>query len=724
VFHLSNGSFYFTLYYLGAKSELHPCLSIDYSSTSLCCEPEVIETAFAVVYPTTTATATTANNSNHNDDDNNMSHQPTLFTNSHKQPVAPKFPPTQSTMVPHSRATNNSSRALIPPYLPGTALSSPLNKITRKRPFQPRPSRTQLGSASSTNAAAALKHTHLEFVELPPNNKHDDSEKEEEEDDDEELQQPQQSWWPCLRFDDFRSMMQVHEQIHPNNDVLKHELMAEYLEAVYTSASSTSTSSSAAFPVQATLAVCQALGGERDHDRPGGISQRRWQRRRRSYYHPHLLEHTTTTTTPTTTRRISLTHHAYFEKSIELYQHAKQDPLLKQAMDEHDRLFLLSNEPQPPQQQQAAQTDMTPTMTTTTAPPGNPAAKEDQAPSNRSPSNRSPRKTNKSAVVLEESSTTAKDSQRRPEEQAPPPSPINQKPTPEASPEEQEQEETVPTHPQDDDSTPVPMESEETTEPNGSSADTPNQNRQPTKGKKRKAAAAAAKRNQNKKKKSTAKKPSPGGPTPLYKDTGDTLSIPKWSEVQPLLELSGHVFYDDVYCRPFGDLRDNPDATQGVDYFRTKASFRAYLCAHGVEYVGAPPWRGKEDDQGKVQDSPEEQIIESWVRCSILTLGTDALRNSVVPELVMKKNQGLKLLKQKLGVRPKNSKLEDGYVLPGSSTTGTRTGTATNILSENRLWQHFARHGLPSNLTFENTDHKHRLALEQFIAKEIKMDLL
>jgi hypothetical protein len=54
----------------------------------------------------------------------------------------------------------------------------------------------------------------------------------------------------------------------------------------------------------------------------------------------------------------------------------------------------------------------------------------------------------------------------------------------------------------------------------------------------------------------------------------------------------------------------------------------------------------------------EERIIELWVRYSILTVGTDTLQN-VVPELIRKKNQGLKLQKHKLGVTFKTSTFQD-----------------------------------------------------------------
>jgi hypothetical protein len=205
----------------------------------------------------------------------------------------------------------------------------------------------------------------------------------------------------------------------------------------------------------------------------------------------------------------------------------------------------------------------------------------------------------------------------------------------------------------------------------------------------------------------------PRPPQTSYKETGRKLIIPEWNTVQPLLEKSGYAFRRKLYCRPLGDPVKYPKAQEDVDYFTSQESFRAYLCANGVEYVGAPPWIIGDEDK---KDIGEEAILRTWVRYSILKSHPDA---DPLPELELKLGKAMKLLTQKLGFQYTHTSLGDGYLLPG--TTKKDGGT---VYKDKELWEHLAKNGLPESC-YECeaiTDRMELLALEQVLAQQIDLD--
>lgn len=192
-------------------------------------------------------------------------------------------------------------------------------------------------------------------------------------------------------------------------------------------------------------------------------------------------------------------------------------------------------------------------------------------------------------------------------------------------------------------------------------------------------------------------------PNIKYEETGETFEIPAWSEVKPLFEQLQYTFDDNLYCRPFGDPRKYNNVEENVDYFKTEDSFKKFLCSHGVEYVGALPW----------EDNDEREIkVTIWVRSAVIK---SIENDSEIPELILGKSKGLRLLKA-LGIKYKHGILKEGYQLPGCAKGDT------TLYEETELWDFLARHGLPEGCKFEKIDDRQRLALELFLATDAKRD--
>lgn len=184
----------------------------------------------------------------------------------------------------------------------------------------------------------------------------------------------------------------------------------------------------------------------------------------------------------------------------------------------------------------------------------------------------------------------------------------------------------------------------------------------------------------------------------LWIDDGETIQVSPWTTIRKLLEELGHTFYDNMFCRPFGDPQKYSSALLGEDYFTSLPSYRAYLCAHGVDYAGALPW---EEGDEKIQ------TLQLWVRLSVLSSGKSDRNASSERSLFLSKTNALKLLKT-IGVKWVNGPVKDGYVLPGDNSR--------KVWGERDLWVHLIKHGLPSTCLLDQIDEEDRAALELCIA--------
>jgi hypothetical protein len=197
------------------------------------------------------------------------------------------------------------------------------------------------------------------------------------------------------------------------------------------------------------------------------------------------------------------------------------------------------------------------------------------------------------------------------------------------------------------------------------------------------------------------------------KRTKDIIVVPSWIDVKPLLKQLGHVFYenDDVdefyFCRPNGDPRKNKAAKEGEHYFKgneyyeSLQQYRAYLCAHGVEYVENLPTE-KENDK-----------ILTWVRFHILHIKTGE-RDPVTIDIIKfieknSKKKGIKILQQ-IGYKFVDKGLNMGYLLVDAEER--------KCLEEDELWDHLGKYGI-SAAFFDGFESKDvQIATELFIIQE------
>jgi hypothetical protein len=197
------------------------------------------------------------------------------------------------------------------------------------------------------------------------------------------------------------------------------------------------------------------------------------------------------------------------------------------------------------------------------------------------------------------------------------------------------------------------------------------------------------------------------------KRTKEIIVVPAWVDVKPLLKQLGHVFYENddgdefYFCRPNGDPRKNKSAREGEDYFKgneyyeSLQQYRAYLCAHGVEYVENSP------------TDKENEKISTWVRFHILHTKTGE-RDPVTIEIVEfidknPKNRGIKILQQ-IGYKFVDRGLNMGYLIVDAQEK--------KYLEEDELWEHLGKYGIIAAFfdSFESKDEQ--IATELFIINE------
>jgi len=196
---------------------------------------------------------------------------------------------------------------------------------------------------------------------------------------------------------------------------------------------------------------------------------------------------------------------------------------------------------------------------------------------------------------------------------------------------------------------------------------------------------------------------------PAVIDSKGRISVSSWGTIKPLLMQLGHSFYENqmqdgrlvqYFCRPNGNPDEHSEAVEGEDYFTSLVSYRAHLCAHGVEFIGTKSPL-KDDDL---------ELIAYWVRFHIFSHRTTGERKTEIItdwELTGLKSKFIRLL-QRIGYKYKYD-LQEGYVVPGTKL----------ILSEKELWEHLAKHGLSSSCKFEKFESKEeQMAIEiQIIRK-------
>jgi len=190
-----------------------------------------------------------------------------------------------------------------------------------------------------------------------------------------------------------------------------------------------------------------------------------------------------------------------------------------------------------------------------------------------------------------------------------------------------------------------------------------------------------------------------------------TIAVSSWRVVKPLLARMGHIFYEqnvdhqgreELFCRPNGDPRTNTNAIEGEDYFKDRSHYRAYLCAHGVEYVG----------NSSAVNEDDRELVCYWVRFHIFTQkenGGEKNRRIADLELLGKKWY-IKLL-QRIGYKYESGALTDGYVIPGAAKK--------RYFTEKELWRHLGRYGLSPSCEFEKFESREeRIALEIHILRK------
>ena len=196
------------------------------------------------------------------------------------------------------------------------------------------------------------------------------------------------------------------------------------------------------------------------------------------------------------------------------------------------------------------------------------------------------------------------------------------------------------------------------------------------------------------------------------KRTQDIIVVPSWVDVKPLLKQLGHFFYENddgdefYFCRPNGDPRKNKAAKEGEDYFKgneyheSLQQYRAYLCAHGVEYVDNLPTE-KESDK-----------ILTWVRFHILHIKTGERDRVTIDEIEFidnnPKKRGIKTLRR-IGYKFVDKGLNMGYLLVDAQEK--------KYLEEDELWEHLGKYRINAAFFdgFESKDEQ--IATELLIIK-------
>ena len=208
---------------------------------------------------------------------------------------------------------------------------------------------------------------------------------------------------------------------------------------------------------------------------------------------------------------------------------------------------------------------------------------------------------------------------------------------------------------------------------------------------------------------------------PTVIDSKAKISISSWAGVKPLLKQLGHVFYDEgsnrelvqFYCLPNGDPNRYPEAVEGKDYFHSMESYRAHLCAHGVEYFRAAKTHKTDGNNQSPLGDNDLELISYWVRFHVYTQRTTGVRKAEeIADLELQGNEGSKIrLLQRIGYKYECRGVLEGYTIPGEKKK--------RYLTEDRLWEHLGKYGLSPLCDFEKLNSpEEKTALEiQIIRK-------
>jgi hypothetical protein len=176
-------------------------------------------------------------------------------------------------------------------------------------------------------------------------------------------------------------------------------------------------------------------------------------------------------------------------------------------------------------------------------------------------------------------------------------------------------------------------------------------------------------------------------------------SIPKFSDVRPILEGTGYIFRESIFCRPGKDPKDNSGARNGVDFFSCKEDFRKHLCAHGVEGFSR---------RGKTMEK-EKNLVERWVK---YYPATSLQEGDQVPAVERLTGSNAWLMLDSLGFIWKSNT----YLLPpGANAFGNNK--SGKFLDSQELYGYLCRYGLPSCCNVSMIAAEARLQLELYVCE-------
>ena len=206
----------------------------------------------------------------------------------------------------------------------------------------------------------------------------------------------------------------------------------------------------------------------------------------------------------------------------------------------------------------------------------------------------------------------------------------------------------------------------------------------------------------------------------------ETLDVPTFADVKGLLEQSGFTFPNGFYCLPGVSPPSNTsssqsyqhsgDGNEGIEkgYFFDELSFRRYLCRHDVEcFTGGGKYLKFDQNTKKPIYNASVGILVRYIRYAILE-PQDILRNNqLIPILKLDPAVAIRYL-QRLGFKYNCKDVFEGYSLPG--VTLKEVNESNTFPEKPDLWLYLARHGLPSNCTFDNLDQQQVTYITQYIA--------
>jgi hypothetical protein len=195
-------------------------------------------------------------------------------------------------------------------------------------------------------------------------------------------------------------------------------------------------------------------------------------------------------------------------------------------------------------------------------------------------------------------------------------------------------------------------------------------------------------------------------------DDSTEVVITIFEEVRTSLERGGYVFRDGVYCRPGMDPAKNENALLGEGYFEDEQSFRKHLCAFGVD-----------GDRDKWTEE-DESLIQEWVRYAVVKRINE---DGVIPEYDQwSGSTASNFLLKRLGFRrlEKNRGLRVVYVLPEVPKGAESVDVNCFEDSQDGIWSHLARFGLPDNCHLSGVSDREILNLELYICSNKEVETL